>query len=190
MRPFRMIRLAALALASVAWISTVHAEAPAKTAPETATPVEQEALRYLDSIQPQLVQINQDIWNYSELGLQEFRSSARLIEVLEKAGFKVKKGVSDMPTAFVAEYGSGKPVIGILAEYDALPDLSQEIVKDRKPAADRNAGHGCGHGAGDRSRRSGAGRQRGLRQESPQGHRASLWHAGGGNGHRQGLHDP
>src|SRR5947209_19536390 len=50
-----------------------------------------------------------------------------------------------MPTAFVAEYGSGKPVIGILAEYDALPELSQEITPDRKPAAGRSAGHGCGH---------------------------------------------
>src|SRR5947209_4664162 len=52
-----------------------------------------------------------------------------------------------MPTAFVAEYGSGRPVIGILAEYDALPELSQEITPDRKPAAGRAAGHGCGHSA-------------------------------------------
>src|SRR5205823_7557616 len=74
-----------------------------------------------------------------------YRSSARLVGVLKKAGFKVREGVSNMPTAFVAEYGSGKPVIGILAEYDALPDLSQDITGQRKAVPGRQTGHGCGH---------------------------------------------
>jgi aminobenzoyl-glutamate utilization protein B len=102
-------------------------------------------VRYLDDARPELVAINQDIWNYAELGLQEHRSVARLIGALKKAGFRVREGVAGMPTAFVAEYGSGKPVIGILAEYDALPDLSQQALPDRKAAPDRTAGHGCGH---------------------------------------------
>ena len=109
------------------------------------TSLQQEILRHLDTLRPELVAVNQDIWNYAELGLEEFRSSARLIGVLKKAGFKVKEGVSGMPTAFVAEYGSGKPIIGILAEYDALPDLSQEIGGQRKAVPGRLTGHGCGH---------------------------------------------
>jgi aminobenzoyl-glutamate utilization protein B len=108
-------------------------------------PVKDDAVKYLDSIRADLVSCNQDIWEFAELGLQEYRSAARLIGVLKKAGFKVKEGVSDMPTAFVAEYGSGKPVIGILAEYDALPELSQQAAGGRKVVEGRTTGHGCGH---------------------------------------------
>jgi aminobenzoyl-glutamate utilization protein B len=111
------------------------------------TPVQQEMVRYLDSLQPEMVRINQDIWGYAEVGLQEYRSAARLTGALRAAGFRVREGVSNMPTAFVAEYGSGKPIIGILAEYDALPELSQEATADRRPAAGRTTGHGCGHSA-------------------------------------------
>jgi aminobenzoyl-glutamate utilization protein B len=117
-------------------------------ADETAKPASlpQDVLRHLDVLRPELVAINQDIWNFAELGLQEHRSAARLASVLKKAGFRVKEGVSDMPTAFVAEYGSGKPIIGILAEYDALPELSQQAGDPtRKAIAGQNAGHGCGH---------------------------------------------
>jgi aminobenzoyl-glutamate utilization protein B len=121
---------------------------PARTAdPPRPTPIQQEMIQYLDSLQQELVAVNQDIWTYAEVGLQEHRSAARLIGVLKKAGFKVKEGVSDMPTAFVAEYGSGKPVIGILAEYDALPELSQDKAPDRKPLIEKGNGHGCGHSA-------------------------------------------
>jgi aminobenzoyl-glutamate utilization protein B len=102
-------------------------------------------VQYLDATQPELVAVNQDIWTYAEVGLQEHRSAARLVGVLKKAGFRVREGVSGMPTAFVAEYGSGQPIIGILAEYDALPDLSQDAAPDRKPIVGRSAGHGCGH---------------------------------------------
>jgi aminobenzoyl-glutamate utilization protein B len=115
--------------------------------PGKLSPIQQDMIKYLDSIQPELVTVNQEIWNFAELGLEEYRSSDRLIKVLEKAGFKVKKGVAGMPTAFIAEYGSGAPVIGILAEYDALPELSQESKGVRKPVAGRTTGHGCGHSA-------------------------------------------
>src|SRR5262245_32768702 len=66
------------------------------------------------------------IWEFAEPGYQEKKSSAALAEVAEKAGFTVKKGVAGIPTAFTAEFGSGKPVIGIMGEFDALPELSQE----------------------------------------------------------------
>lgn len=85
------------------------------------------------------------IWEYAELGYQEVRSSELLASELEKEGFRLEKGVAGIPTAFVATYGSGSPVIGILAEYDALPGLSQQALPEKKPAEGRNSGHGCGH---------------------------------------------
>jgi aminobenzoyl-glutamate utilization protein B len=85
------------------------------------------------------------IWDYAEVGYKEVKSSALLQKTLNDAGFAVKAGVADIPTAFVASYGSGSPVIGILAEFDALPGLSQQAVPDKAPFAGRNAGHGCGH---------------------------------------------
>ena len=84
------------------------------------------------------------IWDFAELGYQEHRSSALLQAELAKEGFKVTKGVAEIPTAFVAEWGRGGPVIAILAEFDALPGVSQAAVPvkqaDTKPAA-----HACGH---------------------------------------------
>jgi aminobenzoyl-glutamate utilization protein B len=85
------------------------------------------------------------IWDYAEVGYKEMKSSALHQQTLKDNGFDVKAGVADMPTAFVASYGSGKPVIAILAEYDALPGLSQEATADKKPIAGQDAGHGCGH---------------------------------------------
>src|SRR5262245_44360813 len=131
-------------LAAIALVTTFTLASRAAD-PPPLTPIQKEMTAYLDSIQSELVAVNQDIWNFAEVGLQEHRSAARLIGVLKKAGFKVKEGVSGMPTAFVAEYGSGKPVIGILAEYDALPELSQQVTGDRKSVEGRTTGHGCGH---------------------------------------------
>jgi aminobenzoyl-glutamate utilization protein B len=119
---------------------------PADESPDL-TPVQKDIVRHLDDARADLVKVNQDIWTFAELGLEEHRSAARLVGVLKKAGFRVREGVSGMPTAFVAEYGSGKPVVGILAEYDALPGLSQEVAGLRKPIAERGNGHGCGHSA-------------------------------------------
>lgn len=89
--------------------------------------------------------IARQIWGYAELGYLEERSSALLQERLRAAGFDVRAGVAGMPTAFVASWGAGEPVIGILAEFDALPGLSQDTVPERRPLVDRGAGHGCGH---------------------------------------------
>jgi aminobenzoyl-glutamate utilization protein B len=132
-----------LALAAATCLGLVGSGHAADPAP--AGTVQDDILTYLDSIRGDLVSVNQDIWTYAELGLQEHRSAARLTGVLRKAGFRVKEGVSGMPTAFVAEYGSGRPVIGILAEYDALPELSQQVAGVRKLVEGQTAGHGCGH---------------------------------------------
>ncbi|MDO9341601.1 MAG: amidohydrolase [Bacteroidales bacterium] len=106
------------------------------------------ALEYLsDSIIVKKYGIISDaIWNYAELGMQEFKSSAILIKTLEEEGFKVEKGVAGMPTCFVASWGNGKPVIGILGEFDALPGLSQKALSPLQiPVVDGAPGHGCGH---------------------------------------------
>jgi len=89
--------------------------------------------------------IAHQIWNYAEPGYLEVKSSALLQEELKNAGFDVKAGVVDIPTAFVASYGSGEPVIGILAEYDALPGLSNVDEPEQKALVGGAAGHGCGH---------------------------------------------
>ncbi|HLO81487.1 MAG TPA: hypothetical protein VK166_11030, partial [Chitinophagaceae bacterium] len=85
------------------------------------------------------------IWDYAEVGYKEEKSTALLQKELKDNGFDVQAGVADIPTAFVATYGSGSPVIGILAEYDALPGITQEAVPERKEAAGKKAGHACGH---------------------------------------------
>jgi aminobenzoyl-glutamate utilization protein B len=86
------------------------------------------------------------IWEWAEPGYQEKKSSDALAALAEKAGFKVTRGVAKIPTAFVAEFGTGKPVIGILGEFDALPELSQEAVPYRQPRKEGNGnGHACGH---------------------------------------------
>lgn len=86
-----------------------------------------------------------ELWDWAEVGYQEVQSSARLQKELRDAGFTIRTGVAEMPTAFVAEYGSGKPVIGILAEMDALPGVSQAAVPERSPLRGRISGHACGH---------------------------------------------
>ena len=90
-------------------------------------------------------EVARSIWEFAEVGYQETKSSALLQQELTKAGFKIEAGVAGIPTAFVASTGSGKPVIGILAEYDALPGITQDAVPDRKPVAGKLSGHACGH---------------------------------------------
>ena len=90
--------------------------------------------------------ISDSIWSFAELGMQEFKSSRLLADTLEEAGFTVEMGAAGMPTCFVASYGSGKPVIGILGEYDALPMISQKgRVPAQDPVVEGAPGHGCGH---------------------------------------------
>jgi aminobenzoyl-glutamate utilization protein B len=119
-----------------------------KTANHDQTKAKTEALQYLsDTVNIKHYGIISDaIWDYAELGMQEFKSSALLIKTLEDEGFKIEKGVAGMPTCFVASWGSGKPVIGILGEFDALPGLSQKAnIPVKLPVVSGAPGHGCGH---------------------------------------------
>lgn len=103
------------------------------------------ALKYLDENFTTYDQLQKEIWGKHELGFLEHESSELLQQHLREAGFTIEAGVADMPTAFVARYGHGGPVIGILAEFDALPGLSQDTVAYRKPLEQGGDGHGCGH---------------------------------------------
>lgn len=106
--------------------------------------LKQQAISDIQSHYTAYKDIALQIWNFAEVGYKENKSTALLQQTLTSNGFTVKAGVADIPTAFVAEYGSGSPVIGILAEYDALPGLSQQAIPE-KAAAGGTAGHGCGH---------------------------------------------
>jgi len=103
------------------------------------------ALEWIEGNKERIIEICDKIWEYAELGLIEYKSSKLLADELEKHGFEVKRGVAGMPTAFVATWGEGKPVIGIMGEYDALPGLSQKKVPRPEPLEPGKPGHGCGH---------------------------------------------
>jgi len=105
----------------------------------------QEVLQLVDQRAAHFSGISRTIWEFAELGYQEQKSSALLQSELRSAGFRVQSPVADEPTAFVAEYGQGEPVIGILGEFDALPGLSQAAKPDRSPVVADAPGHGCGH---------------------------------------------
>jgi aminobenzoyl-glutamate utilization protein B len=107
-----------------------------------------EIAKEITARQKEFWNISDAIWHHAELGLEEYKSSALLADTLESAGFKVERGVAGMPTAFVAtwENGTGGPVIGFLAEYDALPMLSQKPGTPlQDPIVAGGPGHGCGH---------------------------------------------
>lgn len=95
-----------------------------------------------------IVGMNQAVWEYAEESGKEYKSAAFLSSILEKNGFRVKRDLAGFKTAFKATWGTGKPVIGILAEYDALPNLSQKAgATASSPVPGRVHGHGCGHSA-------------------------------------------
>ncbi|MEM8888126.1 MAG: amidohydrolase [Bacteroidota bacterium] len=99
----------------------------------------------LDSKFEELKDLSDRIWGFEEIAFRETQSAEALAKYAEAQGFKVKRGVADIPTALVAEYGSGKPIIGILGEFDALPGLSQKTVPHKDPRNEGAPGHGCGH---------------------------------------------
>ena len=100
----------------------------------------------LEPYEKELTELNDLIWDAAELKFREFRSAEAMAGLLERHGFRITRGLAHMPTAFLAEYGTGKPVIAILGEYDALSGLSQEAGTFRPlPRKDCANGHGCGH---------------------------------------------
>lgn len=113
----------------------LHGQAPDRRA--VLESIDRRAATYAD--------VAMQIWGFAEVGYQEQKSSALLQEQLRAAGFTLKAGVADIPTAFTAEWGSGQPVIGIIGEFDALPGLSQAAEPERHALIAEGPGHGCGH---------------------------------------------
>ena len=107
--------------------------------------VQESIQQYLDLEDEKLSYLAKEIWAHPEIGLQETFAANLLSKELEEAGFAIERGVGQMPTAFVASWGSGKPIIGILGEYDALPGLSQEVATTVEAIVQGGPGHGCGH---------------------------------------------
>ena len=95
---------------------------------------------------PLLTRLSDKIWEYAELSMLEYKSAAAYVQVLREEGFQVTENLCNIPTAFSGSFGSGKPVIGILGEYDALSGLSQEAgATEKKPLTEGGCGQGCGH---------------------------------------------
>jgi len=120
----------------------LHAQ---KGKPKNTDKDKESIITSLDSKSDQYTSVSRQLWENPELGFMEDKSIALLQGELEKAGFTLQRGVAGMPTAFVASYGSGKPVIGILGEYDALPGMSQQAIPERKPVVEGAPGQACGH---------------------------------------------
>ncbi|MBR2634495.1 MAG: amidohydrolase [Clostridia bacterium] len=106
----------------------------------------QEYLNTVDTLRDEICNLSDTLWDMAELPFREFKSAALLVSSLRRHGFTVEEGVAGIPTSFVARYGSGKPVIGILAEYDALSGISQKAcVAEESPIEGKDSFHGCGH---------------------------------------------
>ena len=141
-RTWRAFQISVVAATSLA----VGFGFPAHSADEAAVRAGREAVEASVAAQAEgAAELALRIWELAEVGYQEMQSSSLLAQRLEDAGFRLRRGVAGMPTAFVAEAGSGKPVIAVLAEFDALPGLSQEAVPERRPRQAEAPGHGCGH---------------------------------------------
>ena len=109
------------------------------------TPNKASVLKSIEKHQDELTKISDQIWGFAEIAMREHQSAKVLADYAETQGFKVTRGVAGIPTAFIAEYGSGKPIIGILGEFDALPGLSQKAQPTKEALKANAPGHGCGH---------------------------------------------
>lgn len=105
----------------------------------------EEAAASIEKHRAELTNLSDQVWAFAETALRETRSSRLLADYAERQGFKVQRGIAGMPTAFTATYGEGRPIIGILGEYDALPGLSQKVSPVKEAKTPGEAGHGCGH---------------------------------------------
>ena len=107
--------------------------------------LKKEVIASVEIQKEELITVTDKIWAAEQIAFQEKVSAETLIAYAKANGFNVEEGVADTPTAFIASYGSGKPVIGILGEFDALPGISQKAVPEKTPLVQGAAGHGCGH---------------------------------------------
>jgi aminobenzoyl-glutamate utilization protein B len=115
------------------------------TGPCATSTVKRAAVASVERHAAELTGLSDRIWEYAETALREHKSSKALADYAEQQGFTVTRGVSGMPTAFIARFGNGKPVIGIMGEYDALPGVSQKAIAEKSPLVAGAAGHACGH---------------------------------------------
>jgi aminobenzoyl-glutamate utilization protein B len=113
--------------------------------PLKPSPNKKAVTQLVDNQSAALIETSNKIWAFAETAFNENQSAKLLADYAEANGFKVERGVAEIPTAFVATYGSGSPVIGILGEFDALPGLSQKAVPTKDPLEEGKPGHGCGH---------------------------------------------
>lgn len=104
-----------------------------------------DVVKWIEANQKKFTTASDQVWEFAELGFTEKRSAELLCNILKESGFQIKQNIADIPTAFIASHGTGKPVIAILGEFDALPGLSQEKVPYQKPRVTGGNGHGCGH---------------------------------------------
>jgi aminobenzoyl-glutamate utilization protein B len=132
-----------MSLLAALLLSSVLPAAPAASKADVRK--KQAAVASIDAQRAQLASLADQVWAFAETALRESRSAALLADHAEKQGFRVERGVAGMPTAFVASYGEGRPVIAVLGEYDALPGLSQKAVPEPAVLQAGAAGHGCGH---------------------------------------------
>ncbi len=102
-------------------------------------------IKSVESRSADLIRMSDEIWALAEIAFEEHESAKLLADYAEKEGFRVQRAVAEMPTGFIAEYGNGKPIIGILGEFDALPGISQKKQPTKEPYKAGAAGHGCGH---------------------------------------------
>ncbi|MDR3085090.1 MAG: M20/M25/M40 family metallo-hydrolase, partial [Christensenellaceae bacterium] len=106
----------------------------------------QELFSYIEKNSQVFTELSDRIWGFAELSLKEFQSMQLYVDVLQREGFQVETGLCGVPTAFSGSFGSGRPIIGILGEFDALSGLSQEAgVAERRELVKNGSGHGCGH---------------------------------------------
>jgi aminobenzoyl-glutamate utilization protein B len=134
-------------LSAAAAVADVHAVPPDSAQAQLPEPsaAKLAAVGSVERHAAELAQLSDRIWAYAEIALREHRSAAALADFAERQGFRVQRGVAGMPTAFVARYGQGRPVIGVMGEFDALPGLSQKAEPVKSPLVEGAGGHGCGH---------------------------------------------
>jgi aminobenzoyl-glutamate utilization protein B len=104
-----------------------------------------EAVAMIEGRRSELTSLSDQVWSFAETALRETKSAKSLADYAQKQGFEVKRGVAGMPTAFVASFGQGRPIIGVLGEYDALPGISQKARPVKESLQAGAPGHGCGH---------------------------------------------
>jgi aminobenzoyl-glutamate utilization protein B len=137
------LRLVRIAFVLVAF--GMASQLAAGAAVKTSVKKKEEAVASIEKHKAEIIALSDQVWGFAELALEEVRSAKALADFAEAQGFTVERGVAGLPTAFVASFGRGRPIIGILGEYDALPGLSQKAQSAKEALEPGAPGHGCGH---------------------------------------------